>query len=223
MGAVHYCHNFQNRKTRAREASDKASSQAFLFRLQVILEAAGSVWKKLQSFVASHSEQDFGCKYSETIKLPNSHLTQRQPQPSQVPLSRQSRTEGRGSREEQSPATKQREKLPVIQPMPSTADISPLSRCIVKEGIENAVSKVREKEHEEPLLECAKSLTAWLKQSADNLCLSVQECLCLSSSDPEDGKLEQEVAGCWASHWGSKSLCSLAPSLSSAGQSWGKR
>ena len=56
-------------------------------------------------------------------------------------------------------------------------------------------------------------------------CLSVQACLCLclSSSDPEDGKLEQAVAGCWTSHSGSKSLCSLAPSLSSAGQSWGKR
>ena len=137
------------------EASDKVSSQA---SLRATREATGSVCNTLQSFAASHSEQEFDAEYSETFKLPNNHLSQRQPQPSQVPLSWQSRRAGRGSSEEQSLATRQREKLPVIQPMPSTADIFQLSRRIVKESIENAVSKVKEEEQEELLLRRAKSL-----------------------------------------------------------------
>ena len=54
-------------------------------------------------------------------------------------------------------------------------------------------------------------------------CLSVYDCPCLSSSGTDGGNSEKEVAGCWTSHSESKSLCCLAASLSSAGQSWGKR
>ncbi|XP_048819518.1 uncharacterized protein LOC125701465 [Lagopus muta] len=129
------------------EASDKVSSQASLDR--ATREAAGSVCNTLQSFVASHSEREFDAEYSEIIELPNKRLSQRQPQPD-------GRTAGRGSPEEQSLATSRREKLPVIQPMRSTVDISHLSRRIVKESIENAASKV--KEEEEWLLRRAKIL-----------------------------------------------------------------
>ncbi|XP_031458955.1 fibrous sheath-interacting protein 2-like [Phasianus colchicus] len=101
---------------------------------------------------------ELGAECSETIELPNSRLSQRQPQPSQVPLSWQSRTAGPGSSEEQSLATSRREKLPLIQPVPSTVDISCLIRRIVQESIENAVSRVKEEEQEESLRRRAKSI-----------------------------------------------------------------
>ena len=138
------------------EASDTVSSQASLDT--ATREAAGSVCNTLQSFVAFHSEPEFDAEYSEIIELPNSRLSQRQPQPSQVPLSWQSRTAGPGSSEEQSLATSRREKLPLIQPVPSTVDISCLIRRIVQESIENAVSRVKDEEQEESLRRRAKSI-----------------------------------------------------------------
>ncbi|XP_024998173.2 uncharacterized protein LOC112530124 [Gallus gallus] len=137
-------------KSSRREASDKASSQASLHK--ATREAAGSV---LQSFVASHSEQEFGAEYSETMELPTNHLP---PQPSQVPLSWQSWKEGRGSSEEQSPAASKREKLPTIQPIRSAAEVSRLSRSTLKLSTENAISKVKEEEQEELLLRRAKTI-----------------------------------------------------------------
>ncbi|XP_021272781.1 fibrous sheath-interacting protein 2-like isoform X2 [Numida meleagris] len=143
-------------ESRRREASDKSSLQPSLDKAKQ--EAIESVYNMLQSFVASHSEEEFEAEYSETIELPTNHLSQRQPQPSQVPLSRQSGKEGRGSSEEQSLATSQREKLPAIQPRPSSADVSGLSRRIVKESMENAISKLKQEEQAQLLLKHAKSI-----------------------------------------------------------------
>ncbi|XP_047902311.2 titin homolog [Anser cygnoides] len=129
---------------KSREAFEGESSQASLDK--VTREAVGSVCDTLESFVASRFEQDFNRKYSEILALPTVNLSNRKPQPSQVPLLRQGMREGRGlprASEEQSPEARQREKLPMIQPAPDTAEVSRLSHRIVRESTQKAVSEVQ--------------------------------------------------------------------------------
>lgn len=96
--------------------------------------------------MASRFEQDFNCSYSEILALPTVGPSNRQPQPSQVPLSREGMREGRGlqrASEEQSPEARPRDKLPMIPPVPDTDEMSRLSRRIVRESIQKAVSEVQ--------------------------------------------------------------------------------
>ncbi|XP_068556602.1 fibrous sheath-interacting protein 2-like [Anas acuta] len=127
-----------------REALEGAFSQASLDK--VTNEAVGSVCDTLESFVASRVEQDFNCKYSEILALPTLGPSNKQPQPSQVPLTRQGMREGQGlqrASELKSPEAWPRDKLPVIAPVPDNDEVSRLSRRIVRESIQKAVSEVQ--------------------------------------------------------------------------------
>ena len=53
--------------------------------------------------------------------------------------------------------------------------------------------------------------------------MSARVCLPLSRWGTGDSHWQKEGLSCWTSHLGSRSLWWPAPSLSSAGQSWGKR
>ena len=132
-------------------ASNGASSQAALD--QLTREVVDSVCCALESFVASRFERDSSCKYSEILELPRGNVSNRQPQPSQVPFSRQGLEEGRGfprASEQQSLGASEGVKLPVLQPLPNTtaADVCRLSRTIGSESIQNAVSRVQQRHAE---------------------------------------------------------------------------
>eukprot|EP00075_Anas_platyrhynchos_P009409 XP_027298662.1 uncharacterized protein LOC113839652 [Anas platyrhynchos] len=127
-----------------REALEGAFSQASLDK--VTKEAVGSVCDTLESFVASRVEQDFNCKYSEIVALPTVDASNRQPQPSQGPLSREGMREGQGlqtASEEQSPEARPGETLPMIPPVPDTDEVSRLSCRSVRESIQKAASEVQ--------------------------------------------------------------------------------
>ncbi|XP_032054180.1 uncharacterized protein LOC116495647 [Aythya fuligula] len=133
------------KEKKLREALERAFSQASLDK--VTKGALGSVCNTLESFVASQFEQDLNCNYSEILALPAVSPSNRQAQPSQVPLSREGMREGRGLQrgpEEQSPEARPRDKLPMIPPVPDTDEVSHLSHRIVRiDCIQKAVSEVQ--------------------------------------------------------------------------------
>ena len=107
-------------------ASDRASLQSSIDKRAK--EAVESVTSSLSSLVASQFEQDFGCQFSEILKL-------------------QGVTEGQGSpraSEGQIPEASKRAKLPVLQPLPNAAAVSRVSREIAKESIRKAISRVQQ-------------------------------------------------------------------------------
>lgn len=107
-------------------ASDRASSQSSIDTRTK--EAVESVTSSLSSLVASQFERDFGCPFSEILKL-------------------QGVTEGQGSArapEGQIPEASKRAKLPVLQPLPNAAAVSRVSREIAKESIRKAISRVQQ-------------------------------------------------------------------------------
>ncbi|KAM6040314.1 uncharacterized protein LJ206_020388 [Theristicus caerulescens] len=107
-------------------ASERASSRSSLAKMTK--EAVESVSSTLSSFVASQFEQEFGCQFSEVLKL-------------------QGVTEGQGSRrasERQMPEASKRAKLPVLQALQNAAAVSQASRELAEESIQKAICRVQE-------------------------------------------------------------------------------
>lgn len=107
-------------------ASNRASSQSSIDK--ATKEAVESVSSTLSSFVASQLEEDFSCEFSEIWEL-------------------QGVAEGPGSSrawEQQIPEASGREKLPVLQPLQNTADVSRESLKTATESTRKAISRAQQ-------------------------------------------------------------------------------